>query len=391
MRTHSRHALGLVLLLLLAAVLSGCFRSAGGSLEPTPVAFNGDAPVEEETPPIPTETPTEVVETEPTEEPTEEAVAILPTAEIATEPPTPLPLPDEGDVAALPGDQGGAGMEITPTQPVIAMLPTNTTAPLPTIPPTIGPTPTFTSVPFNPLPPTPTFTQFMPPAEGEAIPLGELGPGTPPAEEAVPPVEGQGGLEIAQVSTITIPQMTSTALIAEYNMTQAAIQGTIFPTNTPDPAAQPPADQGLGVQEAPPGPEGVGVEQQPTPAPAAPAGICSEHLIAPGENLFRLSQRYGVSVDAIAQANNLVNPALILAGNTLQIPCQTPGTTQPPSTGARTGGTGGSPATYIVQPGDNLYRISIRFGVSMSALMNANGMTPATINFLRAGQTLIIP
>jgi len=27
----------------------------------------------------------------------------------------------------------------------------------------------------------------------------------------------------------------------------------------------------------------------------------------------------------------------------------------------------------------------------MSALMNANGMTPATINFLRAGQTLIIP
>src|SRR5690606_23295344 len=138
------------------------------------------------------------------------------------------------------------------------------------------------------------------------------------------------------------------------NMTQAAIQGTIFPTNTPDPAAQPPADQGLGVQEAPPGPEGVGVEQQPTPAPAAPAGICSEHLIAPGENLFRLSQRYGVSVDAIAQANNLVNPALILAGNTLQIPCQSPAST------GTTDGQGGagtvpstSPGTYIVEPGDN--------------------------------------
>src|SRR5690606_27071342 len=149
-----------------AAVLSGCFRSAGGSLEPTPVAFNGDASAEEQTPPILTETPTEAAS-----EPTEEAVAILPTAELAPEPPTPLPLPDEGDVAALPGAQGAAALGITPTQPVIATLPTATAAPLPPVPPTVGPTPTFTSVPFNPLPPTPTCTQFMPPAEGEAIPL----------------------------------------------------------------------------------------------------------------------------------------------------------------------------------------------------------------------------
>ena len=373
MRTHSRHALGLVLLLLLAAALSGCFRSAGGSLEPTPVAFEGAAPIE-----LPSQTPTDTGEV--TEEPTEEAV-FLPTAEIATEPPTPLPLPGEGDVAALPGSQGAAGMEITPTQPVIAMFPTNTTAPLPTIPPTVGPTATFTSVPFNPLPPTPTFTQFMPPAQGEAMPLGELGAGTPPAEEVAPPADGQGGLEVAQVSTVTIPQMTSTQLILEYNMTQSAIQGTIFPTNTPDPGALP--QEGITIQQQP----GI-VTPSPTAPVAAAAGICSQHLISPGENLFRLSQRYGVTVDAIAQANNLVNPALILAGNTLQIPCAGAGTTPPPATG---GGTGGAPGTYIVEPGDNLYRISFRFGVSMSALMSANGMTPSTINFLRAGQQLVIP
>jgi len=129
----------------------------------------------------------------------------------------------------------------------------------------------------------------------------------------------------------------------------------------------------------------------PTVAAATSAGICSEHLISPGENLYRISQRYGVTVDAIAQANNLVNPALILAGDTLQIPCQSAVTA--PTTGQ--GGAGAvtttSPGRYIVEPGDNLYRISIRFGVSMSALMTANGMTPSTINFLRAGQELIIP
>lgn len=369
MRTHTRHALGLVLLLLLTAVLSGCFRSAGGSLEPTPVAFDGAGAAQDTPIPLPSLTATETVAEEPT-------------PEIATEPPTPIPpSPTESGVAALPGDQGGAALGLTPTQPVIAMLPTAQ--------PTAGPTATFTSVPFNPLPPTPTYTQFIPPAQGEALPLGELGAGTPPAEEIAPPAEGQGGLEagaagveVAQVGTITIPQMTSTALIAEYNMTQAALQGTIFPTFTPDPLLQ---QQGVPPQQ-------VGVPTPTATTGAVPsAGICSEHLISPGENLFRISQRYGVTVDAIALANNLVNPSLILAGNTLQIPCQSAGTT--PTTGQGGAGTvtTTSPGRYIVEPGDNLYRISIRFGVSMSALMTANGMTPSTINFLRAGQELIIP
>ncbi len=367
MPTTSRHAFGLILLLLLATALSGCFRSAGGSLEPTPVAFgSGELSL-----PSPALTLT----------PTGEAENAEPTPEIATEPPTPIPpSPTSPGVAAFPGD-------LTPTQPIVAMVPTNTTVPLPTPQPIIGPTMTFTSVPFNPLPPTPTFTQFIPPVAGvqtggEALPLGELGAGTPPAEAIAPPLEGQGGVEIAQVGTLTIPQMTSTALIASYNMTQAALQGTFVPTFTPDPLLQP--QPGIG-----------GLQPLPTatfPVAATTAGICSEHLIAPGENLFRLALRYGVTVDAIAQANNLVNPSLILAGDTLQIPCQSPATTT-----TTTSGQGGAapvvtnPGTYLVEPGDNLYRISIKFGVSMSALMTANGMTPATINFLRAGQQIVIP
>ncbi len=40
---------------------------------------------------------------------------------------------------------------------------------------------------------------------------------------------------------------------------------------------------------------------------------------------------------------------------------------------------------------DDLNDLCGTYGVSMSALMSANGMTPATINFLRAGQQLVIP
>lgn len=44
---------------------------------------------------------------------------------------------------------------------------------------------------------------------------------------------------------------------------------------------------------------------------------------------------------------------------------------------------------YIVQPGDTLYSISLRFGISMDDLMAANGI--ANPNLLSVGQQLVIP
>jgi LysM repeat protein len=45
--------------------------------------------------------------------------------------------------------------------------------------------------------------------------------------------------------------------------------------------------------------------------------------------------------------------------------------------------------TYVVQPGDNLYRIAARFGVSVAALQQANGI--ANPNLIFVGQVLLIP
>src|SRR5688572_20198078 len=45
--------------------------------------------------------------------------------------------------------------------------------------------------------------------------------------------------------------------------------------------------------------------------------------------------------------------------------------------------------TYVVQPGDNLFRLSLRFNTSMSAIAQANGIT--NLNLIFVGQTLIIP
>src|SRR5260221_14372994 len=45
--------------------------------------------------------------------------------------------------------------------------------------------------------------------------------------------------------------------------------------------------------------------------------------------------------------------------------------------------------TYTVQQGDNLFRISLRFGVSVAALQQANGISNA--NLIYVGQVLQIP
>ncbi len=50
---------------------------------------------------------------------------------------------------------------------------------------------------------------------------------------------------------------------------------------------------------------------------------------------------------------------------------------------------GSKPTAHIVQAGDNLYRIALRYGVTIDALMAANGLT--TTSVIVPGQTLAIP
>jgi nucleoid-associated protein YgaU len=66
------------------------------------------------------------------------------------------------------------------------------------------------------------------------------------------------------------------------------------------------------------------------------------------------------------------------SGTTYGPPPYTPPTTYPPGT-----------RTYVVQPGDNLFRISLRFGVDMYTLARVNGII--NLNLIYAGQVLIIP
>ncbi|MBP6473448.1 MAG: LysM peptidoglycan-binding domain-containing protein [Chloroflexi bacterium] len=133
--------------------------------------------------------------------------------------------------------------------------------------------------------------------------------------------------------------------------------------------------------------DGTAVSEAPIAAAATTTEIT--HVVQPGENLFRIGLQYGVSWVTLAQYNGLTNPNGIVAGQTIKIP---PTTGQPPTsvpTPTATAIPPGSITYYIVQPGDNLFRIGQKFGVSWVQIAEANGLINP--NQIVAGQTLKIP
>lgn len=117
------------------------------------------------------------------------------------------------------------------------------------------------------------------------------------------------------------------------------------------------------------------------------------HTVQAGENLFRISLRYNVSLTALAQANNISNPNLIFTGQVLTIPAGgTAPVTTTPATPATPAPTTPTPAptdsTYTVQRGDTLAIIARRFNTTFQAIAAANGISNP--NLIYAGQVLKI-
>ncbi len=122
-------------------------------------------------------------------------------------------------------------------------------------------------------------------------------------------------------------------------------------------------------------------------APAAPtveaaslwSGCSTVHVVRHGQTLSSIARFYGVSINAIMQANNISNPNRILVGQRLCIPGSW---TPPPQHGC-------SGQVHVVQRGQTLSGIARHHGVSLWALMEANNIING--NKIFVGQRLCIP
>ena len=130
-------------------------------------------------------------------------------------------------------------------------------------------------------------------------------------------------------------------------------------------------------------------------------------MVQRGDNLYRIALRFGTTVNQLQRLNGIwswwirVGQVLIIPGDCRPVATPKPTKSQPTAhtdhgqpKATPTPDKPGSTSTdvgqkyYAVRRGDNLFRIGLRFGISVSALQAANGLHS---NLIYAGQVLRIP
>lgn len=114
----------------------------------------------------------------------------------------------------------------------------------------------------------------------------------------------------------------------------------------------------------------AGFEMDADP-PEVPAGFL--HTVVPGDTLYNLASRYGISVETIMAVNPGVVPENLMVGSVLRIPV--PGVV--------------TYIRYTIRPGDTLWLLGQRFGVDWRRLARINHIMDPTN--LMVGMTLLIP
>jgi LysM repeat protein len=117
------------------------------------------------------------------------------------------------------------------------------------------------------------------------------------------------------------------------------------------------------------------VPQQPPPNPGP-----TVYTVRTGDTLQNIAARYGTTWQILAAVNNIVNPNRVYVGQRIVIAYSLPAPQPQPQPGGN---------VYIVQAGDELRTIAARFGTTWQAIAAANNLPNA--NFIYPGQRLVIP
>ncbi|MCF7914200.1 MAG: M23 family metallopeptidase [Spirochaetaceae bacterium] len=89
-------------------------------------------------------------------------------------------------------------------------------------------------------------------------------------------------------------------------------------------------------------------------------------VVKKGETLYSIGREYNVSVQALIQANGIVNPRALKAGTRIKVP-----------------------NTYIIEKGDTLYGIARRNDFSVDELVNLNDIDKDSL--IKIGQVIQLP
>ena len=285
-------------------------------------------------------------------------------------------LPSETPTFVFPTASNDLGEDVSPTVEVIVGVTQATNIPtnIPTLTPFITNTHTATPFPTDTLTFTATFTASMTP-----LPSNTPIPSATPSFTPFPSLTPLPPTAIGQIGTELPPQqLTATAAVATF----WATLGTILPEATQQPGQ-------VGVTEAP--------IQFFSPTPTLQGFPDCDYFIDPDETLSQIARQYSMSTETLGNYNNITNIDLIEAGDTLKIPgcgqnpTPVPTATTDPLILAPQYDNSFGPIDYVVVQDDNIYRLSVKFGVTMNEILNINGIGVTEMNSIYVGDVLRIP
>ena len=177
----------------------------------------------------------------------------------------------------------------------------------------------------------------------------------------------------AKTTPTAVPEETSDA--PEPAPTQIVADPTVVTTKPTQAAPAPTSAVGTGEENPTP----ISITPiPPTPAPAETSEEWFLYTVRWGDTLYSLAARYSVTVEAITALNDISHPDELQAGMQIKIPTAGSGAVPQPE----------APAEYVVQAGDDLNAIANKFGVTVDAIVKANGLTNP--DFIYVGQKLVI-
>ncbi|MEW5961689.1 MAG: LysM peptidoglycan-binding domain-containing protein [Chloroflexota bacterium] len=249
--------------------------------------------------------------------------------------------------------------------------------------PTLAPLGAEDNVPAGEATPIPTVINVQPTATESSLQAGEaadsptelVAPTTQPVDLSTQP---QAGNNAAEGAAAVVPE-TFTPPVEQ---TESSAAGSVIADAT--------------TQDLP---DGGPIAANP---PTSQTGDYSannygetSYTVEPGDTLFSIGLRFGVSSQAIMYANGLISD-LIQVGQVLTIPAgddtgyaapgYDPGYAPP---AYDSGFAGGYSNTHVVTPGETLYRIALQYGVAVDAIAGANAIPYPYL--IQVGQELLIP
>ncbi|PJF43253.1 MAG: hypothetical protein CUN50_00715 [Candidatus Thermofonsia Clade 1 bacterium] len=277
-----------------------------------------------------------------------------------------------------------------PTSTPVAILPTETPAIAPTATPE-GVIPTIIAT----LPPSPTPEGFIasPTPEGifvTSTPGGIFVTNTPffptPTSDVLSALPGRINYTVVAGDTLIgiAARFNSRvdAIVLLNNLNLNAFLRIGQRLVIPVPAVQPTVTQ-PALFGTPTAPVDVAILNGPT------VNGIGTYIMQRGDTLEAVARRYNTTVQYLVRLNGIVNPNALVIGQVLAVPG--PGNNPPGGTVAPTiiPTAPISVRTHVVRAGENLFRISLRYGTTINVLMALNGIVNP--NRIFVGQVLRLP